>query len=183
MSPMRPPAWLCPGGAEALAVCRLPAPSLMKVDQKNQPDDWQRFRAESLLGAGLGERKNTPRRNRCCLRAIRECLRARTASPPLIATTWTWRIDGSCGFTRLGASRRRLPSGKRNETKRKKDVIAYTGCCIDDRIGRYARPAQREADRSSAHLVNFPARTRTAELVEFLNANRSVQDPLRRICH
>jgi eukaryotic-like serine/threonine-protein kinase len=30
----------------------------MNVDQKNQPDDWQRFRAQSLLGASLaGEKK------------------------------------------------------------------------------------------------------------------------------
>jgi eukaryotic-like serine/threonine-protein kinase len=30
----------------------------MQMDQKSRPDDWQRFRAESLLGASLaGEKK------------------------------------------------------------------------------------------------------------------------------
>jgi eukaryotic-like serine/threonine-protein kinase len=31
---------------------------VVEVDQKKQPDDWQRFRGESLLGASLaGEKK------------------------------------------------------------------------------------------------------------------------------
>ena len=35
-----------------------PAREAMQTDQKNQPDDWQRFRAESLLGESLaGEKK------------------------------------------------------------------------------------------------------------------------------
>ena len=34
------------------------AREVMEIEQKNQPDDWQRFRAESLLGASLaGQRK------------------------------------------------------------------------------------------------------------------------------
>jgi len=29
----------------------------VETDKKNQPDDWQRFRAESLLGASLAGQK------------------------------------------------------------------------------------------------------------------------------
>ena len=29
-----------------------------EIDRKNRPDDWQRFRAESLLGASLAGQKN-----------------------------------------------------------------------------------------------------------------------------
>ena len=33
------------------------AREVMEMEQKNQPDDWQRFRAESLLGAAWGKKK------------------------------------------------------------------------------------------------------------------------------
>ena len=88
----------------------------MEMDQKKQPDDWQRFRAESLLGESLaGEKRNTPKPNRCCWKAIRGCWRGRTASVRPIATIWNWPISGLCSFTGPGAIPTKPPNGARSK--------------------------------------------------------------------
>jgi hypothetical protein len=53
----------------------------MEVDEKKQPDDGPRFRAESLLGASLAGEKNTGKPNSCNSKAIRECRRKKPRVP------------------------------------------------------------------------------------------------------
>jgi hypothetical protein len=59
----------------------------LETNKKIQPDNWQRFRAASLLGKASPARRNTLRRNRCCSKAMRPCWRAKIASMSPASTT------------------------------------------------------------------------------------------------
>jgi hypothetical protein len=77
--------------------------------QKQQPDDWQRFRAESLLGASRRDKRIMLKRNRSCWKGMKEWWRAEIKSQSRIGIISTSPMTGLSNFTRLGESQRKLP--------------------------------------------------------------------------
>jgi tetratricopeptide (TPR) repeat protein len=76
----------------------------LDTNSKIQPGNWQRFRAESLLGASLAGEKKYTKLNQCCSKAIKGCWLERTLWPSPINTTSNWHGDGLSRSTKTGAS-------------------------------------------------------------------------------
>src|SRR5262249_11785876 len=61
------------------------------------------------------DRRNTLKRNRCGLKAIRGCWRGKKGWESRIGITWTAHMNGSFNSISYGAGRRRLRSGRNTE--------------------------------------------------------------------
>jgi Tetratricopeptide repeat len=81
----------------------------MQVDQKNRSDDWQRFRAETLLGASLAGQKKYAEAEPLLLEGYQgmEARKDRIAVPD--RSTWSWPIDGSSSLPGLGQASQSSP--------------------------------------------------------------------------
>lgn len=87
----------------------------LDTNSKIQPGNWQRFRAESLLGASLAGEKKYTQAEPMLLKAIKGCWLERTLWPSPINTTSNWHGDGLSRSTKTGASLTKQPNGRKNE--------------------------------------------------------------------
>ena len=96
----------------------------LEFDRKKQPDDWQRFRAESLLGASLAGQKKYAEAEPLLLEGYQGMLaRKERMEACRTGIIWTAPANGLSNSIRRGASRRKLPSGRRSEIERSSEPV------------------------------------------------------------
>src|SRR5262252_9511134 len=84
--------------AESEALAR----EALEFDRKKQPDDWQRFRAESLLGASLAGQKKYVEAEPCWSKVIRGWQKEKITLLSRISITWIAPANGSFNSIRTG---------------------------------------------------------------------------------
>jgi serine/threonine protein kinase len=82
-----------------------------KMEQAKQPDDWQRSGARTCSERAWLGRRDTPKRSRCCSKAIAGCWLEKNGHRSRVGVIWTAPTNGSSSSMKPGASRRRPLSG------------------------------------------------------------------------
>ena len=90
----------------------------VQTDSKVQPDNWQRFRAQSLLGASLAGQKNFAEAEPFLVSGYQGMLARNDSIDVPDRYNLDWLANGSCSFTKTRESRRRQPHS-RNKPQRK----------------------------------------------------------------
>ena len=82
------------------------ASEAMEIDRKNQPDDWQRFRAESLLGASLAGQKKYAEAEPLLLEGYQGMLARKDRIDVPDWYRWIAPANGLSNFIRRGENRK-----------------------------------------------------------------------------
>ena len=135
----------------------------LEFDRKNQPDDWQRFRAESLLGASLAGQKKYAEAEPLLLEGYQGMLARKEQIGPRTDIIWTAPANGPFSFIRPGENREKLLKS------RKKQVVWW----IDkDSIAR-SRPPIRTMTSSGERLARLRRYSALAIFSETISTSRN----------